>query len=398
MKQINKKINQLIIKRFQKLEIVMKIKLVLLALCIYLSAVLVKSKKLKPSCSYHATFYKTRIILTKILYHELYKDTQAKQLNDALQKQFLNSKPSIKSEDDLGVCSEYAGENSCCNINMVKLIDQAAFLKVKPLQQAKSAFQKFINIYKAQINENCHKNINDENILSNENLKILQENKQKQADCKVNFAKSISSFTRGVLCTMCAGVDQLEDYFNNNKQLKISPTSSQTFEKNTQEAIQCHEQIFNQANIELMVKELNSFYIQTDHTCGDVVVKNIKSIFKNHKIHSEDSEHRKTCRSDHVYGDNSHCENILQGNKDLESKTQRFLTFEDEYLNINRLLQETTDAVIDSNGVNIYKPSDTDQNIDESGDQIKPNFDGIDTNNSLSLISSIFICLVFLII
>ncbi|KAL4462552.1 hypothetical protein ABPG74_000382 [Tetrahymena malaccensis] len=373
-------------------------KLILLAFYINFIVVVVESAKLKPYCNYHAAFYKTRIILTRILY----TDANGKKLNDALQKQFLNSKPSEKSEEDLGVCSQYAGQNSCCDINMAKLIDQAALLKVKPLQQAKSAFQKLIHTYIKQIQKNCPSSeisspdLTAEVILSNADLKILQQNKETQAVCKVNFAKAISSYTRGTLCSICIGVENLKDYFDDSNKLKISQESVDKFQKETEDNINCHKQIFDQANIEKIIQELNSVYIKNSNKCGDTVVKNIQSIFAHHRVSNNDGKDGKLCKGTLVYGDNSACERVLQGDSSLDNKSDRFLNFEDEYL--NRILQQINDAVVDKDGTNIYTISKTDDQIDESGNQIVPNFEGIDANSQKNLIASIFICIFFLLI
>lgn len=46
-----------------------------------------------------------------------------------------------------------------------------------------------------------------------------------QKTCKVNFAKSIAQITRGAMCSICAGVEKVTDYFVDGK-LKISEESA----------------------------------------------------------------------------------------------------------------------------------------------------------------------------
>ncbi|EAR94907.1 hypothetical protein TTHERM_01029890 (macronuclear) [Tetrahymena thermophila SB210] len=376
----------------------MNLKLILLTCYISTTIVLAESKKSDTACSSHTAFNKARSVLT----NALISDAKGKQKNEALQKQFQNAKPSKRSANDLGVCSQYAGQNSCCNINMAKLIDQAALLKVKPIQQAKSVFQKFIRIYITQLYKNCPATavpspaITHENIIINKNLKIFQVNRATQASCKINFGKAISSFTRGAFCSICAGVDKLSDYFNAQGQLKISQDSVNVFQKATDEAINCHAQLFSQTSIEQMVNELNSAYIKDGDKCGDSVVSKMKSIFANHKVTNDDGKGGKICKGVIVFGDNSACENTLQGDPTLEQKSGRFLNFDDE--NINRLLEATPDAVIDQSGISIYTTSSTDDQIDESGNAISPNFEGIKTNSSISLIAGILVWLLFLLI
>lgn len=47
--------------------------------------------------------------------------------------------------------------------------------------------------------------------------------------CKINFAKAVTQFTRGALCSICAGVDKLSNYFDNNGNLLVSQSSSDAY-------------------------------------------------------------------------------------------------------------------------------------------------------------------------
>ncbi|KAL4468497.1 hypothetical protein ABPG74_005000 [Tetrahymena malaccensis] len=336
------------------------------------------------TCSSHTAFAKAKNVLSNVLQ----QDSKGKSKNDALQKQFQNAKPANRTAADLGVCSQYANQNSCCDKNMVKLIDQAALLKVKPIQQAKSAFQKLISVYVTQVNKNCSNTVlpatplTPDAIFANASLKSLQANKTAQATCKINFAKAISSFTRGALCSICAGVEKINDYFNAQGQLKISQSSVNTFQQSTDQAISCFQSFLTPSNIELIVKELNAAYIKNNDKCGANVLDNIKTIFANPKISNDDGKGGKICKGTTVFGDNSACENLLQGDASLEKKL-RLLRAEDE--EINRLLQTQSDAVIDPNGVSVYTTSNSDNQIDETGNGITPNFDQISTTNSMMI-------------
>ncbi|KAL4468495.1 hypothetical protein ABPG74_004998 [Tetrahymena malaccensis] len=336
------------------------------------------------TCSSHTAFAKAKNVLSNVLQ----LDSKGKSKNDALQKQFQNAKPANRTAADLGVCSQYANQNSCCDKNMVKLIDQAALLKVKPIQQAKSAFQKLISVYVTQVNKNCSNTVlpatplTADAIFANVSLKNLQANKTAQATCKINFAKAISSFTRGALCSICAGVEKINDYFNAQGQLKISQSSVNIFQQSTDQAISCFSSFLTPSNIELIVKELNAAYIKNNDRCGTNVLDNIKTIFANPKISNDDGKGGKICKGTTVFGDNSACENLLQGDASLEKKL-RLLRAEDE--EINRLLQASSDAVIDPNGVSVYTTSNSDNQIDETGNGITPNFDQISTTNSMMI-------------
>ncbi|EAR90645.1 hypothetical protein TTHERM_00123950 (macronuclear) [Tetrahymena thermophila SB210] len=337
-----------------------------------------------PTCSSHLAFSKAKNVLSNVLQ----SDSKGKSKNEALQKQFQNAKPANRTAADLGVCSQYANQNSCCDKNMVKLIDTAALLKVKPILQSKSAFQKLVSVYVTQVNKNCSNTVlpstplTFDAIFANATLKVLQANKTAQATCRINFAKAISSFTRGALCSICAGVEKINDYFNAQGQLKISQSSVNTFIQSTDQAISCTASFFTPSNIELIVKELNAAYIKNNDKCGANVLDNIKTIFANPKISNDDGKGGKICKGTTIFGDNSACENILQGDASLEKKLRLLRAEEEE---INRLLQASSDAVIDPNGVSVYTTSNSDNQIDETGNGIAPNFDQISTNNSIMI-------------
>ncbi|EAR90646.1 hypothetical protein TTHERM_00123960 (macronuclear) [Tetrahymena thermophila SB210] len=339
----------------------------------------------KTTCNSHPAFAKAKNILT----YSLQSDSKGKSKNEALQKQFQNAKPTNRTAADLGVCSQYVNQNSCCDKNMVKLIDQAALLKVKPIQEAKSAFQKLISVYIAQVYKNCSNTVLPSTIITfdaifnNSTLKILQANKTAQATCKINFAKAISSFTRGAMCSICAGVENINDYFNAQGQLKISQSSVNSFLQSTDQSISCVASFFTPSNIELIVKELNAAYIKNNDKCGANVIANVKTIFANPKITNDDGKGGKICKGTTVFGDNSACENVLQGDPNLDQKNARFLGFDDQ--SMNRLLQSIADAVVDPSGVSVYTTSNTDNYIDENGSGIQPNFDQINTNDGIQL-------------
>ncbi|KAL4468493.1 hypothetical protein ABPG74_004996 [Tetrahymena malaccensis] len=348
------------------------------------------------TCSSHPTFAKAKNILT----YNLVSDSKGKQKNDALQKQFINAKPANRTIQEMGVCQQYANQNSCCDNNMVKLIDQAALLKVKPIQQAKTAFQKLISVYITQVNKNCTSTVlpspplSFEAIYNNSTLKSLQANKTAQGNCKINFAKAISSFTRGALCSICAGVENVNDYFNAQGQFKISQSSVNTFIQQTDQAISCFSSFLTVANIEIIVKELNAAYIKDNNICGSNVLTNIKNIFTNSKISNNDGKGDKICKGTTVFGDNSACESILQGDANLEYKNDRLLRFDTQ--DKNRLLFSVADSVIDPNGVNILITSNTDNQIDEDGNGIKPSFDGISTIFGLNKSFAVLFVLIYL--
>ncbi|KAL4505406.1 hypothetical protein ABPG72_002468 [Tetrahymena utriculariae] len=329
------------------------------------------------TCDSHAIFSKVSILLTNILS----SDQKGKQINDAIQKAFKKARPSINTSASLGVCSGYAQQNTCCDANFAKLVDQAALLKVKPILQAKSAFQKLINVYISQLNKNCTQNVlpnvplTAKAILENTALTIFQANRTAQAACRVKFAKAISSYTRGTLCAACVGVDKVDSYFNTQNQLKISKLSVAAYQSATDSAITCYQNMFTSYNLDLILRELNAAYIKGNDKCGQNVTLNVKTIFSNPKLTNSDGYGWKMCNGTTIFGNNSGCENILQGDSLLEQSVTRILQSDEQ--NNNRMLQITADAIVDNSGLDIYISSQTDDAITEDGNNITPNFNSI---------------------
>ncbi|EAR88783.1 transmembrane protein, putative (macronuclear) [Tetrahymena thermophila SB210] len=311
---------------------------------------------------------------------------KAKTKSDALFKSFTNAKPSSKSAADLGVCSAYAGQNSCCDKNIVKLIDQAALQKAKPIQTKSTVFQKFTNIYAAQANKLCSKYITNgpvtaDAILKNAALTSFQALKTSQATCKINFAKALTSFTRGALCTVCSGVDKVNDYVNAQGQLKVTQDSVNQFVSATDTAATCFANIFTGDAFKATINELNGKYI-SDATCASSVLTKIQTVFTNKIIQNSDGNGGKLCKGTTVFGNNAACESLLQGDANLESNNSRLLRSEDDEM--FRLLDASAapDAVVDPQGVSVYTTSSTDSSIDENGSNISTSFDNVSTTSS----------------
>ncbi|KAL4456541.1 hypothetical protein ABPG74_000648 [Tetrahymena malaccensis] len=340
------------------------------------------------TCNAHQAFNKVKLVIT----NAVQQDAKGKAQNDALQQKFQNAQPQVRSAQDLGVCANYSGQSTCCDTEIVKLIDKAALLKIKPIQQQKSAFQKLVSVYTTQLNKICSSSvltiasITADKIFSNNALLTFQSYKQYQANCKINFAKAISSYTRGAMCSICAGVEQISDYFNAQGQLKIHPDSINSFEKATNDAIVCYSNLFTPANIDIVLKEFNRAYIKNNDSCGATVAQNVKTIFVNHKVVNDDGNGAKQCKGTFVYGEQTACQNILQGNPQLEQQQQRLLrsSNEEHTEQLVRLLQAVPDAVQDPNGIRIFIQSATDNLIDENGDAIVGVFDEQKTNPSKS--------------
>ncbi|KAL4456538.1 hypothetical protein ABPG74_000645 [Tetrahymena malaccensis] len=336
------------------------------------------------TCSNHPLLTKVQTSVNSLLGNDA--SGKGKTKSDALFKSFSNAKPSSKSAADLGVCSAYANQSSCCDKNIVKLIDQAALLKSKPIQSKSTVFQKFTNIYVAQANKICANKIQSSPLTSdaiqkNTALNYFISQKTAQATCKINFAKALNSFTRGALCSVCSGVDKVSDYINAQGLLKVSSDSVNSFVTAADTATTCYQNLFTTDNLTKILNELNGAYIKAGDACIATLNTKINSVFTNKIIQNSDGKSGKLCTGTTVFGNNSACESLLQGDANLEtSNSNRLLRSEDD--EVFRLLQTTPDAVVDPSGVSVYTTSSTDNSVDETGSNITANFDQVNTNSS----------------
>ncbi|EAR89251.1 hypothetical protein TTHERM_00370660 (macronuclear) [Tetrahymena thermophila SB210] len=366
-------------------------KLILIVLISLSVLSFVASESSTADCKSHPVFAKAKNLLNVIFT----QDKRAKHVNKVLQKRFKENSPKSLSNDDLGSCSAFSGQKTCCDKNMVKLIDQAALLKVKPILQTKSAFSKFINVYIAQLNKSCSPTVIPspplipKAIYADKTLKVLSAYKQAQGNCKIKFAQALSAFTRGSLCSICMGVDKLSDYINSQGQLKITQQSVNIFQQAADEAITCFANIFAPSNLDSILNELNAAYIKNNDSCAANVSKNVKSIFSNPKISNDDGQGGKICKGTSMFSDNSQCEQSLLGDSALEYTNPRILNFKKQVL---RLLAVNPDAVVDQNGVNVFVSSPRDQVIDESGRNITFSF--ILKNSQMQLAYATFFALI----
>ncbi|KAL4456536.1 hypothetical protein ABPG74_000643 [Tetrahymena malaccensis] len=354
------------------------------------------------SCNNHPIFLKSQNLIQNILKNDNVTTMNATGLYNVLSPMYQNAIPKTASDSDIGVCSDYSGDNSCCFKAFTQWIDNAALLKVLNIQSTNSAYQQLVDNYVAYLYDNSGKckqenlpynQVNSSAIYSNRNLKTFQGIRANLSAIKIGFAQNITSFTRGVLCGMCAGVDNVNNYFDSNGKLKILQSSLDQFVGNTTQAIQFYLANFTQQNIQSIIDEFNSGYIQISQdngkVCANYVKSQITTKFSNLGISGQDSSGNPICPGTIAFGDNSACENNLQGSSTLNPPSPpsgRILT--EELQEMFRLLQATTDAVGDpSIGINaVTNSTQTDIVIDEFGSNIQPNFNTINPNNSNVLV------------
>ncbi|KAL4505401.1 hypothetical protein ABPG72_002463 [Tetrahymena utriculariae] len=354
------------------------------------------------NCKNHPIFQKSQNIIQNILKNDNVTTMNATGLYNVLSQMYQNAIPKTVSDSDVGICSDYSGDTSCCFQAFTQWIDYAALLKVLNIQSTNSAYQQLVDNYVAYLYDGSgecnqeylpYNQVSNSAIYGNRNLKKFQGIRQNLIAIKVGFAQNITSFTRGVLCGMCVGVDNVQNYFNDNGLLKIKQSSLDYFVGNTTQAVQFYLGNFTQKRISDIIDEFNSGYIKISQPGGQNCAKYIKDKltkqFSNLEISEKDLSGNPICPGTIAFGDNSACENNLQGSPALNppSSPSGRILFQ-ELQDMLRLLQATIDAVGDPNiGINaVTNSTQTDSVIDETGGNIQPNFNEINPNNSNILV------------
>ncbi|KAL4441792.1 hypothetical protein ABPG74_008789 [Tetrahymena malaccensis] len=281
-------------------------------------------------------------------------------------KSFENAKPSIKKESQLGVCKFYVGQKTCCDLNLANIIDYSSLVQLQPIQQAQDAFQKLLSSYIYLLYEKCKRqNIvpaSVDKIVSNKNLTTFYNLWQNHKKCKISFGQAIASFNRGIMCSICSGIDKLQDYFQFNK-IKISPDSANAFEREINESIKCISDLFTQENLNKILNELNSFYIKNNDFCPNQINDIIKKTYSDPKISLNDQQGNQKCNGTQILSDQILCKKAIQGSADLSDKVARFLPENQELQKAIELKQKVFTGV---GGLIVYLKSESNKNINEN--------------------------------
>lgn len=105
-------------------------------------------------CKNHPAFVKARQFIKDAV-----KDiAKGGEKSENLLKAFESATPETLSAEDLGVCAQFANQKTCCNKNIVKLLDRAAFIRTGALNKRNSAIKKAVNVaFKILKRKNCPK-------------------------------------------------------------------------------------------------------------------------------------------------------------------------------------------------------------------------------------------------
>ncbi|KAL4504277.1 hypothetical protein ABPG72_021115 [Tetrahymena utriculariae] len=265
--------------------------------------------------------------------------------------QFTLTTPTLKVASELGLCSQYSGQTSCRDQNIVKFIDIAAVYKVKQILQSYCAFEKLI---------------------------------------KTNISQLYRNYNSGDLLSTNLNVNDLLNNFNNKD-------SVNQFQSKTDQSIAQYSSFLSDSNIESIVTQLDQVYIKNQtSTCKTFVINNLKEIFKNHQVNNYDNGNR-ICDGKIVSGDNPKCENILQG-QIYESQNNIFLKLDDYQNEINRQIYAIINTAINAQSANVFIESQLDDYIDEQGTLQGLNFDEVITKFSSCIAIGSFLGLFILLL
>ncbi|EAR86518.1 hypothetical protein TTHERM_00029960 (macronuclear) [Tetrahymena thermophila SB210] len=350
----------------------MKIQIIiLLSLC--LTSVFAAGK-----CANHQAY-----LLVKAYFQDLATGNGQKALDDVnkFASYYENKNPSTSaSSDDLGVCSQsgqYQGHPSCCDAKITKFLEKAALFKVKPLQNQNNIVMKFMNALVKMINKStCNakagqtKPTKADDLKSNTALTSLQTLIKNSNACKIQFATAMVQFTRGAVCTVCAGTDQLSSFFGSDGKLIISQSSSDAFQKATNDALACFADVASwtatstNPGLSVVVNDVFGAYLDSSCSTTALVTKLQNAFTSNGGIQKSGA-----CSSTTVFKKQTNCEQAQQGDSTIDNQvnTGRFLE-QMEFENIRVLQAPSADSTISSTGgVNILVQSPGDSNIDADG-------------------------------
>ncbi|EAR86577.1 hypothetical protein TTHERM_00029980 (macronuclear) [Tetrahymena thermophila SB210] len=344
--------------------------IILLSLC--LTAVLAAGK-----CQSHQAYLKAKAFLQDIA------NGNSQAATDAVNKfasYYENKNPSSSaSSDDLGVCSQsgqYQGHQSCCDAKITKFIEKVVLFKVKPLQTQNNIVMKFLNALVKIINKpacsvksGATKPSSTSDLINNSALTNLQALIKGHKTCKVQFATTIVQFTRGAVCTVCAGVDQLSSLFDSSGNLIISQSSADQFQTAITASLQCFKDavswtsVGSNPGLQAVVNEVFAAYL--DNSCSSIsnYVTKIQTIFASNGGVKTSG----VCSSTTVFQKQPNCEGAQQGDSTIDSQVSSARFLEQMGFENIRVLQSADSTTSSSGGVNILVTSTTDSSIDPDG-------------------------------
>ncbi|KAL4438893.1 hypothetical protein ABPG74_016613 [Tetrahymena malaccensis] len=367
--------------RYQEKSLMKQANFRFLFILFFLSITLCQQNK----CDNHPAFGKITNILKNIIGNN---NKQAIDALDRFAKDFKNSSPVKVDDDVLGVCSQFQGQESCCNKKkMTDFLDKMALFKVEQIQKQNNIAVKLFNalfhqIIKCdcQMKPNIQKPEQIDNLKQNINLKQLQTLINNLSKCNTQFQTTATQFLRGALCSVCSGVDNISNYFDNTKSLLINQESATKYQSQIDSSIDCFSNLVTlkgkneNPGLVSIIEEIFDYYFQ-DKTCYNKVVQKILSVFQNNGVSTtKPGTKEKVCCPQIVYKIQNECDQVIQGDSEIDSLLNKRLlrSNPNSKQNLNRILQQNfiqnTDAsIVAVGGVNILVTSQLDQQIKGTG-------------------------------
>lgn len=131
------------------------------------------------------------------------------------------------------------------------------------------------------------------------------------------------------MCTICAGVDKVSDYFESGK-LKVSKSNLDEFTTDTSTAITCMESAFNDSTtIEGVVDEIVTYYTQSGTCTSDTIAsmkEAINNIITNNPVSANDSTGSKKCTGLSLFTQSTTCIDALNGDSNIDTEANSYTT------------------------------------------------------------------------
>ncbi|KAL4488371.1 hypothetical protein ABPG72_019221 [Tetrahymena utriculariae] len=377
--------------RYQKISQKKQVTFRLIFIMLFLSI----SIQQQNNCENHPAINKMINILKTIVGNN---NKQAIDAIDRFNKDFKNSKPTKSDQNALGICSQFEGQESCCNKKkMSDFLDKMALFKAQQIQKQSNIAVKLFKVVVQQIQKcdcqmkpDIQKPEQIDNLKQNINLKQLQILINNLSKCNKQFQTTATQFLRGALCSACSGIDNISNYFDNTRSLLINQESATKYQSQIDSSIECFSNLVtikgNNENpgIASMIEEIFSYYF-LDKTCYQKIVQKILAAFQNHGVSpTKPGTNEKVCCSQIVYKIQDQCDQIIQGDNKIDQLLNQRLLRSDSILkdNLNRISQKNINQITDASiltvgGVNILISSQLDQQINgnENIIDVSPDYD-----------------------
>ncbi|KAL4449097.1 hypothetical protein ABPG74_021089 [Tetrahymena malaccensis] len=203
-----------------------------------------------------------------ILQQQKYNQTLFQQLSQKLT--VFKTLSAAKTSDNLDICSQYAGQQTCCDAELVSLLKQLAFSKYTEMQQYHSFYGQIFSNIGFSINQCGAKNVDQVNDLDKNDtgIKEVEIFKSQYKQCQIQVIQTTIRFYRGQVCSICAGLDNIQTYFTGNSDAYLDQKSFNSYYDDLISSMQCMENLQNQfpAIVDILFDKLSDQSEQCNQT------------------------------------------------------------------------------------------------------------------------------------